>query len=197
MTDSDGSKITALPGIRRADVGPGDPVPEGKLEVIVTYLEMHRVPTRRHVSRAGATAIIRARRPTLSFYRYLYGTVGAAWMWYERLQMSDESLLRIIEDDAVAIYVLYVDGVPAGFAELDGRRAGEVELAYFGLVPEFIGRGLGQYFLDWAVERAWTDEPGRLWVNTCNFDHPGAIVVYQKAGFTPYLQQRHVIDDPR
>jgi GNAT superfamily N-acetyltransferase len=198
MNDTDRSKIALFPGLRVADARLDAPPPEGKLEMVITYLQMHRPPVRRHVShRANATAIIRARRPTLSFYRYLYGTVGAAWMWYERLQMSDEALARVIQDEAVAVYVLYLDGVPAGYAELDSRVPDEVELAYFGLIPEFIGRGLGQYFLDWAVDRAWASEPRRLWVHTCNFDHPGAIAVYQKAGFSPYLQERQIIDDPR
>ena len=72
-----------------------------------------------------------------------------------------------------------------------------MEVAYFGLMPEFIGRGLGRYLLEWAVSKAFDTEPERLWVHTCNFDHPGALAVYQRAGFRPYQQERVVIDDPR
>lgn len=174
------------------------PVPQGKLEQIVTFLEMRRRPTRDHgPHRLENLALMRAHRSTLSFYRYLYESVGGPWLWYERRRLDDEALGDIIHDENVRIYVLYVGGVPAGFVELDGRQAGEIELAYFGLVPEFIGRGLGQFFLDWSVDKAWSLEPGRVWVHSCNHDHPKAIAVYQRAGFVPYRQERIVIDDPR
>lgn len=118
-------------------------------------------------------------------------------MWYERNLLSDDELEQIVSHSAIKIYVLYVDGVPAGFAELDCHDKTNIELAYFGLIPEFIGRGLGQFFLDWAVDKAWSYEPKRLFVHSCNFDHPKAIATYQKAGFKPYEQQRRIIDDPR
>ena len=57
-------------------------------------------------------------------------------------------------------HVLYVDGVPAGFAELDRRIEGEIELVQFGMVPEFIGQGLGKYFLNWTIDKAWSYSPG-------------------------------------
>lgn len=174
------------------------PLPEGKLEQVITFLEMRRRPSRPHDRhRLENLALMRAMRPTVSFYRYLYETVGGPWLWYERRAMEDDALRAVIHDDDVSIYVLYVGGVPAGFVELDGRTAGEVELAYFGLVPEFISRGLGQFFLDWSVDKAWSTRPKRVWVHTCNHDHPKAIAVYQRAGFVPYAQQRIVIDDPR
>lgn len=160
------------------------------IETTVTYLEM-RAPPRKPATPApaGKLAILRAERPTLSFYRYLYNTVGGPWNWTERRLLDDDALARIIHDGRVEIYVLYVAGVPAGYAELDARVEGEVELAYFGLMPEFVGRGLGSYFLDWAVSAAWIHRPKRVWVHTCTLDHPRALTLYQRAGFVPYRQQ--------
>jgi len=89
----------------------------------------------------------------------------------------------------VAIYVLYVAGVPAGFVELDGRIAGAVELSYVGLMPEFVGRGLGGYLLDWAISAAWQMEPKRVWLHTCSLDHPSALPMYQRVGFVVYDEQ--------
>ena len=195
MTDD--SNVRPFPGASQ-DVEPGgEPLPAGKLEMVITYLEMHRPPPRQATRRAEPVAIMRARRPTVSYYRYLYDTVGGPWMWFERRLMADADLARVIQDAAVEIYVMYLDGVPAGYAELDRRRGDDVELSYFGLMPEFIGRGLGRYLLDWVVGRAFEAGPARLWVHTCNFDHPGALAVYQRAGFRPYGQERVVIDDPR
>ena len=93
--------------------------------------------------------------------------------------------------------MLYVSGAPAGYTELDRRKENEIEVAYCGLVPDFIGQGLGTYFLNWTIDTAWRYRPGRLWVHTCNLDHPRALQTYQRAGFVPYKQETKVIDDPR
>lgn len=178
------------------------PAPPGKLAVVVTYVEMHRRPAPSTVGRrAEPCAVLRAEAPTVSFYRFLYNTVGQPWLWYERRLLDDEMLHQAIMSPGVEIYVLYVRGVPAGYVELDRQRLGEVEIAYFGLMPEFIGRGLGPYFLDWAVGRAWDppqgNAPERVWLHTCTLDHPKALATYQRAGFEVYDRQEILIDDPR
>ena len=168
------------------------------LTSVVTYLEMTAKPVSPTPPRpARQIALMRAERPTVSFYRYLYDTVGEEWLWYERRLLSDDDLAVIIENPDVEIYVLYVSGVPAGFGELDRRIDGEVELAYFGLLPEFIGRGLGLFLLRWLIDQAWSYEPDRLWVHTCDLDHPTALQVYQKAGFVPYEREEISFASPR
>ncbi len=163
---------------------------DDSIETTVTYLEMRAPPQRpARPTPMKRLAILRAEPPTVSFYRYLYERIGALWNWTERRLLDDEALAAIIGDERVEIYVLYVAGVPAGYAELDRRIEGEVEIAYFGLLPEFVGRGLGAYFLDWAVAAAWTRGPERVWLHTCDLDHPRALSVYQRAGFVPYRQQ--------
>lgn len=62
---------------------------------------------------------------------------------------------------------MYVDGVPAGYVELDNRTQ-DIELNYFGLMPEFIGKKIGGYLLQWAIDKAWSYHPKRFWVNTCS-----------------------------
>ena len=155
--------------------------------VTVVYLEMTSPDQR--TAAPGWTepaTVLHAERPTVSFYRYLYDTIGTDWHWYMRRQLSDEALAAIIHDDAVEVFVLYVRGVPAGYVELDRRVEGEVEIAYFGLIPHYIGRGLGPGLLDWALERAWSYRPRRVWLHTCSLDHPKALAVYRRAGFEVY-----------
>ena len=172
--------------------------PSGKLRMVITYLEMKKPKSyERESSRNENVSIIRAHEPLAGFYRYLYNTVGRDWLWYERNQLSDDQLESIIQNRKVKLYVLYVNGTPAGFGELDCRIDDEIELAYFGLIPQFIGRGFGSLFLRHLVQSAWTDEPKRVWVHTCNFDSPYAMVTYQKVGFSPYHQEEIFIDDPR
>ena len=163
--------------------------------VTVTCLEMTS-PAQRAAApgRAGPATVLRAERPTLSFYRYLYDTVGADWNWYARRHLSGEALATIIHDDRVEVFVLYVRGVPAGFVELDRRVEGEVQIAYFGLIPEYIGRGLGPFLLDRALGRAWSYRPRRVWLHTCSLDHPKALAVYERAGFVVYDREVEHVD---
>lgn len=190
--------LSELPARAQTRQGQGSSIPHGKIEMVVTYLQMLQRPAQPPLAHPGEkVALLRAERPTISFYRYLYDTVGEPWMWYERRAMSDEMLRQNVHNPKVEIYVLYAHGVPAGYAELDARAPREVELAYFGLVPQFIGRGLGKFLLRSALDTAWDKDVDRVWVHTCNFDHPRAIAVYQQAGFVPYKQETEIIDDPR
>ena len=200
-TDSDSSQTPIALVRSGGDYTESDPstdVPPGKLRMVITYLEMHKPPPVRQQSRrAENISILRANPPTVGFYRFLYTSVGENWLWYERNQLSDSELKNIIRHPKIGIYVLYVNGTPAGYSELDYRKKNEIELAYFGLTPDFIGRGLGSYFLNWSVNKAWSKEPERVWVHSCNFDSPYAIATYQKVGFSAYKQEINLIDDPR
>ena len=158
--------------------------------VKTVYLEM-RYPsvTLEPVPPVPNCLIMQAKRPTVSFYKFLYGTVGKKLLWVNRLMMPEEELKKVLENSiASEIYVFYVEGVPAGYAELDRAKSGEgeIELAYFGLMPEFIGKGLGKYLLNWIIKKAWEYNPERLWLHTCELDHPAALPNYLKAGFKIY-----------
>jgi GNAT superfamily N-acetyltransferase len=172
--------------------------PEDTLEVAITRLEMTQPARRLGISITGRdVAVVRAHRPPLHFYRYLYDTVGAPWLWWERRAMDDPDLAAIVHDDRVEILVLWVDGCPAGFGELDRRTADEVHLAWFGLVPEYLGQGLGLWFLDRVVDLAWREPIARLWVRSTSLEHPRALLVYQRAGFVAVDSAGATIVDPR
>lgn len=168
------------------------------IKSVITSLEMRARPTSPTPTLpAEKIAILRAEQSTVSFYRYLYETIGEEWLWWERRVMDDDELHAIIIHPQVEIFILYVRGVPAGYCELDCRVSDEVELLFFGLMPEFIGRGLGRYFLRWTIDQAWSHDPERVWVHTCTEDHANALPMYQKAGFEAVEQETIEIVDPR
>jgi GNAT superfamily N-acetyltransferase len=156
------------------------------IDVKVFYLEM-LAPSRRTITtpREGLS-IIQARKPTVPFYRFLYNTVGREYHWYSRGKLTDAELATVLANPLNEVHVLHADGTPAGFAELDRRVDGEIELVQFGLMPEFIGQGLGRWFLQWTIDRAWSYQPRRFWLHTCTLDHPTALPNYLKAGFSLY-----------
>jgi GNAT superfamily N-acetyltransferase len=112
--------------------------------------------------------------------------VGGEYHWLSRARLSDPELAAVLANPLNEVQVVYADGTPAGFAELDRRVAGEIELVQFGLMPEFIGQGLGKWFLQWTVDRAWSYQPRRFWLHTCTLDHKAALPNYLKAGFSLY-----------
>lgn len=169
------------------------------IQVTRTHLEMRTEPTSVPPRPpAESHAIMRAHNPTVSFYKYLYHTIGERYVWWERRALSDGELHDIITADNVEVYVLYVEGNPAGYYELVTYEDNdEVDIGYFGLLPEFVGRRLGAYLLRVAIDDAWSRNPSRVTVNTCTLDHPNALPNYQRAGFVPYAQDTFEIEDPR
>jgi GNAT superfamily N-acetyltransferase len=164
----------------------------------VTYLEMFERPPPRNVAPPlGKLALMRAEACTVSFYRYLYEKVGTPWLWFERRRWSDATLQAELTKTTTEIFVLYVGGVPAGYFELDAAQPRETLLAYFGLLPDFIGRRLGPFLLNAAIEQAWSRPLERFRVHTCTFDHPRALPLYQRAGFVVYARRQVSFDDPR
>lgn len=157
--------------------------------VTTTYLEMFAPPARARIAAPEGADVERAAAPTVEQYRALYDGVGRDWRWIDRRILSDAQLAAIITHPRVEIYLLRVNGEVAGYAELDRRVENEVEIAYFGLLPDYIGRGLGPYFLERVVGRAWSSSPRRVWLHTCTLDHPRALPNYIKAGFVPYKEE--------
>lgn len=170
-----------------------------KVDVTITYLEQTARPLLPAPARpVQKVAILRAEDPPVHFYRYLYRLIGDPYHWVSRRRLSDERLAAIIKDPDVYIYVLYVGGVPAGLAELDAHRRGLVELKFFGLTQDYHGTGLGRFFLVNTIDLAWSLGPEAVRLETCTLDHPAALPLYQKLGFTVFDQRQgqvELIDD--
>ena len=161
--------------------------PPRLLHVHVTLLEMRNVPAKREAAPSGPRiALMRATDMTPQFYRFLYREVGKPHHWFLRRNLNDDELNSEITPEKAEILVLYVDGCPAGFIELDvSEKPDTVQIHYFGLIPHFQGRGLGKFFLSEAIFAAWAHEPRRVLVETNSLDSPRAIILYQKMGFSP------------
>ena len=169
-----------------------------KVTTKITYLEMLRPSSADAKPPVDGLDIDRLPAPSVQESRFLYRSVGRDYHWADRLLLSDDQLRTAIHDDAVEIYLLRVAGEPAGYSELDRRVVGELEIAYFGLFPEFTGRGLGRYFLAWTLQKAWSYRPERVWVHTCDLDHEAALPMYLKAGFEIYdekVAEQVVLED--
>lgn len=169
-----------------------------RIELVTTYFEMHGPPVRERVRPCppGLT-VAKAVDPPVHFYRYLYNTIGAPWVWWERKKQSDNQIKEDIHHPQVELFVPYIEGVPIGMSEVDWRDFPEVKLPYFGIVPEYCGLGFGGYVLDWTIDRVFERGAKRFWLTTCSLDSPWAIPAYERAGFVKFKELREMMDDPR
>lgn len=128
-----------------------------------------------------------------SFFRYLYQEVGRHYHWVDRLSWTDEQVRQYLSQSSIFLWVLYYTGVPAGYFELRQHEDKSVEIAYFGLLKEFLGRRLGKHLLTVAVEQGWQLNANRLWVHTSSLDHAAALPNYIKRGFKPFRQESYIV----
>jgi GNAT superfamily N-acetyltransferase len=169
-------------------------LPNDQLAALVTYLEMNE-PAADPVPQSS----LQLRRVKLEgdAYRALFRKVGAPWLWFSRLAMSDSELTAIIADPGVELFEVVAVEAVVGMLELDFRVAGECEIVFVGLVPELSGQGHGRWLLAEAVHRAWRDGVRRVHVHTCSLDHPAALAAYRRAGFVPVRRALERFTDPR
>ncbi len=139
-------------------------------------------------------SVERVERPTPGLYRHCYRTIGEAYHWRDRWDWTDDEIRAHLARPEITLYVATRDSALAGWYEL--RRVPEddsVEIAYFGLAPGAIGRGLGKHLLSCAVRDAWALGATRVWLHTCTLDHPHALPNYQARGFTPYRTETYEV----
>lgn len=167
-----------------------------RIGVQVTFLRMDARPTAPAPPLPDGDAVVCLGAPTVGFYRYLYASVGHDYCWWLRRVASDAALAELLGSAGISIHVLYRDGEPGGFYELDARTGSDVNLAYFGLMPHLVGQGRGDAFLRHAIDAAWMLHPAWVRVNTCTADHPRALPAYLRAGFRPIRTVREIWDVP-
>ena len=131
-----------------------------------------------------------------ALWRTLYTEVGRQYHWVDRLAWTDEDITRYLSDPALELWLLKEGDVPAGYFELRTHDDGAVEVAYFGLLPHAIGRGLGKYLLTRAVQRAWELGATRVWLHTSSLDHSSALPNYLARGFSIWKQELYEVNSP-
>jgi GNAT superfamily N-acetyltransferase len=167
------------------------------VDVLKTYLQLESRAEFKPVASPDPHARVeQVHGAPASFFRYLYVEVGRAWHWVDRLPWTDDELRARLAQPGVTLHLLSVAGAPAGYFELEKHEDGSVEVAYFGLLPEFMGRRLGGYLLSEAVSAAWALAPTRVWLHTCTLDAKAALPNYLARGFRPFKEERYVAQMP-
>ncbi len=168
-----------------------------RTEVTITHLEMRdRHELRPKASGRADLAISKVMLPVPELNRFFYTAVGGAWYWIDRLAWTHSDWLTYLDRPELQTWVITESGAPAGYFELEKQPGDDVEIVYFGLLPQFVERGIGGWALTQAVEKAWAMGAQRVWVHTCNLDHPRALANYLARGFRVFKTETRTEDLP-
>jgi GNAT superfamily N-acetyltransferase len=166
-------------------------------EVTTWYLEMReRAQLKPARVRQPAPMVLRSEIPSPALNRSFYTAVGGDWHWRDRLPWTYQRWMQYLDRPEVQTWLMLVQGTPAGYVELEKQPGDDVEIAYFGLLKAFIGRGLGGQLLTAGIERAWDMGARRVWVHTCTLDHPAALASYQARGMVLYETETKIVQRP-
>lgn len=167
-----------------------------RIDYTVTFLEMTSRPGFGWPPQVSGppASLLAADTPPPWYFLALYDAVGRDYLWTDMHHRNEADLAAWLSDPAVSLFTCMRSGWPHGFFLLDWREAGGCNLAYFGLVPQAVGTGLGSFLLRTAILTGW-DRTGvtRMTVNTCTLDHPRALALYQRHGFAPVRQEQHTL----
>jgi GNAT superfamily N-acetyltransferase len=167
-----------------------------EIEVTTTFLEM--LSPKDFKPKILDRKDVRVRKigiPTPVINHFFFVNVGRPWKWYSRLSWTLGDWQALVGQKTVTTSVGYIKGAPFGYIELV-RRGESVEIAFFGLLPQYIGMGLGGFLLSEAIRSAWELDPGRVWVHTCTQDHKYALNNYLARGLTIYKREKKIEQVP-
>lgn len=121
--------------------------------------------------------------------KFLYNIVGEPFLWFDKSSWTDDQWKEYVLNKNLFTWVAYKRGAIAGYFELL-KEDRSVEIKYFGLTEEFIGKGLGSGFLSYAIEKSWELGAEKVILNTCDKDHPMALKNYLDRGFKKIREER-------
>lgn len=168
-----------------------------QVDVTITYLEMTSISQLRpRKINDNDFKISEVKIPLPEYNRFFYTAVGGDYYWVDRLKWNHKQWLDWLQRPEVHTWAAYYQGTPAGYFELEEQPDNNVEVAYFGLIPQFSGRGLGGHLLTVTIEKAWALGAQRVWVHTCSLDSPAALQNYEARGFRVYREDSYTAELP-
>ena len=122
--------------------------------------------------------------------KFFYKNVGKKHHWVDRLIWTDKQWIEYTCDKKVKTYVLKRYEDLAGYFELIIHKdKNEVEIAYLGLLEEYLNKKLGSYLLSSAIKNSFFCNPQRVWVHTCSLDHKNALINYTARGMKIFKKE--------
>ena len=134
--------------------------------------------------------LVKKIKPDFQLNKFFYKQVGKKHRWIDRLSWSDGKWINYISNKNLETYIISESEELAGFFELlYNPELKETEISYFGLLEEYIGKGIGGYALSVAIKKSFEKNIKRVWLHTCTLDHPNALKNYIARGMTVFKKE--------
>jgi len=128
--------------------------------------------------------------PDIEINKFFYKSIGKNHRWVDRLVWDNLKWMSYLKNENVHTYILKLNKNLVGYFELiKDNMINSSEIAYFGILNEFIGKKYGGYFLSEAIKICFKLNSERVWVHTCTLDHKNALQNYLKRGMKIFKQE--------
>jgi ribosomal protein S18 acetylase RimI-like enzyme len=148
-----------------------------------TYIyELTREHARPSMKRSTPFTLVVTGEIDVSTYRDLYRETSDNWA--TRLAWSDEELVERFSEPGVALVLAYEGERLVGHLELEIiEEESYAEVAYFGVLPEVRGRGLGRALLARGIEEAFKHDDVQIILARAHDDERAASHTLEQMGF--------------
>ena len=156
--------------------------------IIRNYLEIKSLNQLSEIKKSGDNYSLNQVIPNdFQLNKFFYKQIGKNYQWVDRLIWTDKNWIEYVSSPNLFTFVLKNNDNIAGFFELMYHKDKlETEIAYFGLLKEYIGKKLGGYMLSEAIKKSFSYNVKRVWAHTCSLDHKNALKNYLARGMKIY-----------
>ena len=164
-------------------------------EIQRNYLEIKSLKDLLQVKKPNAAIkIFYLDPPDFQINKFFYKQIGKKYNWIDRLVWNDQKWINYTVHKDVKTYVLKENENFVGYFEkIFNKERMEYEIAYFGVLDEYIGKNYGGYLLSEAIKFCFKEKIKRVWVHTCSLDHKNAIKNYISRGMKIFKSEKIVI----
>ncbi len=128
--------------------------------------------------------------PNIELNKFFYKNVGKKHRWVDRLAWDNLKWMSYLENEKVQTYTLKLNKDLVGYFEVvQDQSTNSSEIAYLGILDDYIGKKFGGYLLSEAIKICFEFNCQRVWVHTCSLDHKNALKNYLKRGMKIFKEE--------
>ena len=155
------------------------------------YLEISSIESLIEVKKPNSNlSISPINNPDYLLNKFFYKEIGKKHNWIDRLSWNEKQWIDYVNNKNVKTYILKEGIQLVGyFEQIFYQDAKDCEIAYFGILEEYIGKKYGGYLLSEAIKISFKIGSNRVWVHTCSLDHKHALKNYKARGMKVFKSE--------
>ena len=164
-------------------------------EVKRNYLEINSLKDLKEVPKPSSDYSVKLLDPVnFQLNKFFYKNIGKKHKWIDRLVWEESKWIEYVTNKNVKTYIFKKEDNRVGFFELfEHTEKKEIEIAYFGLLEEYLNKKLGSYLLSMAIKKSFENKIDRVWLHTCSLDHKNALNNYISRGMKIFKTENVIV----